>query len=300
MLTQNTRDLFDPSDDDAPILIPRPPVATQRPYYDAESDKSAQARYYQDFELAPEGQEAFKQLHLLSSQKHTQHLKYDPNKYLYPWVDIRPNQQLASIYSPDSVTEISSAKQAAIDLKVAELGGLAAFSPETIANQIGIIVGQSRLNCEHVVPQSWYSSAEPMRGDLHHLFACESRCNSFRGSRPLRDSKPTNADADQVTKCGIRTDNDKGFSPMAGRGAVARATLYFLVRYPKKAKSYTEADIKDLIRWHEKEPPSLYEKHRNAAIEELQGNRNPFIDRPEWARKVDFSAGLRKPRAAQS
>jgi hypothetical protein len=29
-------------------------------------------------------------------------------------------------------------------------------------------------NGEHVVPQSWFGNAEPMRGDLHRLFACET------------------------------------------------------------------------------------------------------------------------------
>lgn len=31
-----------------------------------------------------------------------------------------------------------------------------------------------------------------------------------------------------------------------------------------------------------------YERHRNEAIAEIQGNRNPFIDVPEWANAVDF------------
>ena len=38
--------------------------------------------------------------------------------------------------------------------------------------------------------------------------------------------------------------------------------------------------------------PSLYERHRNQAIFERQGNRNPFIDHPEWAAEVDFREGL--------
>ncbi|MEU9014913.1 hypothetical protein AB0D12_35245 [Streptomyces sp. NPDC048479] len=52
--------------------------------------------------------------------------------------------------------------------------------------------------CEHVVPQSWFTKQEPMRGDLHHLFACEA----------------------------------VGFQPEEGKGTVARAPLYFLLRHP--------------------------------------------------------------------
>ena len=44
-----------------------------------------------------------------------------------------------------------------------------------------------------------------------------------------------------------------------------------------------------LIKWHFRHPPQAEEKRRNDLIERLQGNRNPFIDRPERARKLDFS-----------
>ena len=37
-----------------------------------------------------------------------------------------------------------------------------------------------------------------------------------------------------------------------------------------------------LVAWHETDPVGLWERHRNAAISERQGNRNPFIDHPEW------------------
>lgn len=35
-----------------------------------------------------------------------------------------------------------------------------------------------------------------------------------------------------------------------------------------------------------------YERHRNQAILEVQGNRNPLIDHPEWAEHIKFSRGL--------
>ena len=78
-----------------------------------------------------------------------------------------------------------------------------------------------------------------------------------------------------------------------GKGAAARATLYFLLRYPGVVDDYDARDIKTLLKWHDEFPVSLYEKHRNAAIEETQGNRNPLIDFPEKARQIDFAAGLK-------
>ncbi|WP_215452116.1 endonuclease [Streptomyces sp. ATCC 21386] len=40
---------------------------------------------------------------------------------------------------------------------------------------------------------------------------------------------------------------------------------------------------------HAGEPVSEYERHRNAAVAELQGNHHPLIDRPEWAQKNGLS-----------
>ena len=81
-----------------------------------------------------------------------------------------------------------------------------------------------------------------------------------------------------------------------GKGAVARATLYFLIRYPgeinRTAREYEPDRLKTLLGWHESDPVTEYEKHRNAAIFQKQGNRNPLIDHPEWASKIDFSLGI--------
>ena len=161
-----------------------------------------------------------------------------------------------------------------------------------MAQELVVLEASLPFNCEHVVPQSWYEEREPMRGDLHHLFACESKCNSFRGNTPYFDFE----DFEEVVResCGKREENR--FEPNAGKGAVARATLYFLVRYPgeinRTAREYEPDRLKTLLGWHESHPVTEYEKHRNAAIFEKQGNRNPLIDHPEWASKIDFSLGI--------
>lgn len=131
-----------------------------------------------------------------------------------------------------------------------------------------------------------------MRGDLHHLFACESGCNSFRGNTPYFDFP----DFEEVVRheCGKREEHK--FEPGGGKGTVARATLYFLLRYPgeinRTAKEYTQDRIAMLLTWHKDFPVDNYERHRNQAIFERQGNRNPLIDRPKWATKIDFRLGL--------
>jgi deoxyribonuclease I len=43
-----------------------------------------------------------------------------------------------------------------------------------------------------------------------------------------------------------------------------------------------------LSRWNKEFEVSLFEKHRNQAIYRIQGNRNPFIDFPDLAEKIQF------------
>ncbi len=127
-----------------------------------------------------------------------------------------------------------------------------------------------------------------MRGDLHHLFACESRCNSFRNNYPYADiaNYPV-ADIEKIrSDCG----NAEGgqFEPENNKAIVARAVLYFLVRYPDAINVYDDEAIQTIKQWAGSEPVTLYEKHRNREIFLMQGNRNPFIDFPELAMTLNI------------
>ena len=50
--------------------------------------------------------------------------------------------------------------------------------------------------------------------------------------------------------------------------------------------------IRMLQKWHKDNAVSEWEKHRNQAIFAIQGNRNPFIDLPALAERIDFRRGL--------
>ena len=84
--------------------------------------------------------------------------------------------------------------------------------------------------------------------------------------------------------CGRVERRENQFEPKGGKGAVARATLYFLVRYPEV--SFPADRVSIFLRWHEEAPVKVYERHRNREIFRKQGNRNPFVDHPEWARAL--------------
>ena len=96
------------------------------------------------------------------------------------------------------------------------------------------------------------------------------------------------------------------------RGDVARALFYLDLRYEGDTHGVTGVAEPDLIltddasliatsngvnapvaymgmlstllQWHEQDPVDNLERNRNEAIASFQGNRNPFIDHPEWVR----------------
>lgn len=67
------------------------------------------------------------------------------------------------------------------------------------------------------------------------------------------------------------------------RGNIARAMLYMQHRYglPLEKEMLTM-----LLEWNRDDLPSKQENQRNDKIEELQGQRNPFIDDPLLADKI--------------
>jgi endonuclease G len=280
-------------DPDLAAALAEAEAARTRPYYDAEADGAVLATYYAGLELGTPAAN-FAMIHELVTETHKNPIDYRPATHLYPWVDLQPNRRLMSIYStrefePEEVIrEDFEIERYQLEL-AARLTADPALQPETVA---AMLEAASPFNCEHVVPQSWFAKQEPMRGDLHHLFTCEWGCNSFRGNTPYFDFPDfEEKDRDQ---CGRRVADR--FEPSAGKGAVARATLYFLTRYPDQIgdmeRELQLERLSTMIGWHRAFPVTEYERHRNAAIAVAQGNRNPFIDRPELVDQVDFSQGF--------
>ncbi|MDM5214961.1 endonuclease [Peribacillus sp. NJ4] len=255
----------------------------EREYFDEEKNQQDINQYYQGIKFHnSNGKELFKSLHNLFKTTHHKQFSYNQSgHHLETWVDLHPDGKYKSLYSgkqadPEMVIQSELENPAISNIVPGENGEL--------------------LNIEHVVPQSWFSKKEPMRGDMHHLFYCEKDCNSFRGNKQYRDFPEYNPEAIRVNKeieeCGMGKSNSNEFEPEYGKGMVARASLYFLLRYPDKIsiEHERETDIPLLLKWHTEFPPdSKYEKHRNQAIFELQGNRNPFIDFPEFGSEIDFS-----------
>ncbi|SDO37289.1 endonuclease I family protein [Halobacillus aidingensis] len=262
-------------------------IKDEQVYFDESKNKQTKQEYYASVNFSdPANSTAIEKVMELIQSTHNNFLRYDPSLYVYPWVDLRPDGKLQSIYSgeirePEDVIQedYAASQKREQEIRANKDEG------ENLLKVMAEAVTTFKYNCEHAVPQSWYDAQEPMRGDLHHLFTCEPLCNSIRSNYPYHDfhDYPAEQEAGVLRiedQCGKA--EDELFEPEFAKGTVARAMLYFLVRYPDglEMNQKERIDVDLMLDWHRNEPPEVYELHRNQAIFELQGNRNPFIDYP--------------------
>lgn len=149
------------------------------------------------------------------------------------------------------------------------------------------------INCEHVVPQSFFGQAEPMKSDIHHLFPTYQNWNSTRSNHPFAEI-PDNQTAKWMylsnDQTSIPSNNIDSYSEYYAsqfepredhKGNIARAVFYFYTMYPTQAGNISSVgDLNTLYQWHLADPVDAAELERNAMIENYQGDRNPYIDYP--------------------
>lgn len=148
-------------------------------------------------------------------------------------------------------------------------------------------------NREHLWPRSRGNTDKrgPDDTDLHHVFPSDYGVNADRASLLFDLTSPP-----RVTRR-WSMDADSFQPPAAVVGDVARALFYMAVRYDGSDRqtsnlTLVSADfdgaemghLGTLLKWHRADPPDGLERRRNDLIfARYQGNRNPFIDHPEWA-----------------
>jgi endonuclease I len=161
----------------------------------------------------------------------------------------------------------------------------------------------ANFNTEHSWPQSKGAQNDPAMSDIHHLFPSDASANSERSNLPFGvvagtpawTSPDPDGDGD-VSKRGFDgSGTTMVFEPRnAKKGDIARAILYFYVRYnSRRTPNFTLGNFNleesTLIQWATNDPPDAFERQRNSLAFRAQGNRNPFIDRPEFIAAIgDF------------
>ncbi|MFT7579049.1 MAG: deoxyribonuclease-1 [Myxococcota bacterium] len=162
---------------------------------------------------------------------------------------------------------------------------------------------QLGFNTEHSWPQGQFDGLEPMKSDLHHIFPTDVDDNGLRSSYDFGMTSKTDAMGSLLGQSVSGSNKVYQVRPER-RGDVARAHFYMVARY-QRAKDEIGIDFDDdtrsangsindveeavLRQWHIKDPVDDAERTRNDRIEAFQGNRNPFVDRPELVEKIgDF------------
>jgi hypothetical protein len=136
------------------------------------------------------------------------------------------------------------------------------------------------FNCEHTFPQGFFNENLPMKSDIHHLFPTDDAANSQRGNLPFGVvTNPT-------WQNGGSKKNNSTFEPRdVHKGTTARAMMYFVLRYQDYSNHFAPQEH-ILRQWHAQYPPSVQDSTRNEGIYQLQNNRNPFVDYPQFAERI--------------
>jgi endonuclease I len=187
------------------------------------------------------------------------------------------------------------------------------------------VSGEGELyNREHSVPQSWFgANASPSsigpESDYFHVFPTDKEVNSNRGNFIYGVVNTPTILSANGGKLGANTWpglTGISFEPINEyKGDLARAFLYFVTRYENNMASWealnTEGDkafdgttwpsvelpyLKLMLQWHNTDLVSPKETARNDAGYIFQGNRNPYVDHPEFVGQIwSTSCGLLLP-----
>jgi endonuclease I len=139
--------------------------------------------------------------------------------------------------------------------------------------------------------------------DVHHLRPADISVNSARGNDDFDNGGSIYIDGDGATEC--KTDADSWEPRDAVKGDVARMLFYMATRYEGEngepdlelvdqvntfdlnvtGKGF-HGKLSTLLQWHIEDPVDSFEIRRNDVVYSYQGNRNPFIDHPEYVEQI--------------
>ncbi|MGE4513677.1 MAG: endonuclease [Chryseobacterium sp.] len=162
----------------------------------------------------------------------------------------------------------------------------------------------SCYNREHIVPQSLFNSASPMVSDINFIRPTDGKVNGMRSNYPF--GVVGNATYTSLNGSKLGNSVSPGYSGIvfepvnAFKGDVARMILYFVTRYESQLSGFETGNIlggsafpglqtwelNQLLAWHAVDPVSQTEIARNNASYAYQGNRNPYIDHPEYVNQI--------------
>ncbi len=152
-------------------------------------------------------------------------------------------------------------------------------------------------NREHVWAKSHgdFGTSMGPGTDIHHLRPTDVTVNSARGNLDFDNGGSAFSEAPDTYY-----DADSWEPRDEVKGDVARMIFYMAVRYEGDSGEL-DLEVADYVgtsgpsigklstlkQWHESDPVSAFEQNRNDIIfSDYQGNRNPFIDHPEYVEQI--------------
>jgi endonuclease I len=156
-------------------------------------------------------------------------------------------------------------------------------------------------NREHSWPKSWFNNQSPMNSDLFHLYPTDGYVNGKRSNFPFGEVSSaswTSKNGSKLGSCSYSGYSGTVFEPIdAYKGDFARTYFYMSTRYYHEDNGWAGSPMVNgaqlrpwalamMIKWHEADPVSQKEIDRNNAVYEIQLNRNPFIDHPEYVANI--------------
>ena len=156
-------------------------------------------------------------------------------------------------------------------------------------------------NREHLWPQSWFNEKTPMKSDFFHIVPTDGYVNGKRSNYAFGEVgnvEWSSTNGSKLGKCTYPGFNGTVFEPIDEyKGDIARSMFYMTVRYYGEDSGWDSSDMTNkctikqwalnmLLEWHRSDPVSQKEIDRNEAVYDIQHNRNPFIDNPEFAEMI--------------
>ena len=152
---------------------------------------------------------------------------------------------------------------------------------------------------EHTFAHSWMPSHPadnpplPEYSDLHNLYPTNlEKANTVRNNFPLGEVTGKVLYTYLEGKLGYDGPQIVYEPRHVHKGNAARAMMYMSIAYNNQNNNWSFPSVQSqetIKKWHFLDPPDNYEIARQEYIYWLQGNRNPFIDHPEYACYIDFS-----------
>ena len=173
------------------------------------------------------------------------------------------------------------------------------YTGQWVEHPYGTLSTPPEFSAEHTYAQSWFEADLDATGisfavsDLHALHPARLDVNSARSNSPF--DYVTNiytiwGSDSYLSYTGFNAELEQVFDVADEfKGNLARGILYFATRYYGSNDNFYRLNVDQLpilLQWHYEDPVDAREIARNQLVFEYQGNRNPFIDRPEFVELI--------------